>query len=162
MPALVFDLSPARLARAKLRGLRDVRGYFAPGGPLALREVPRPALVADDWVIVRTVFSGICGSDLKELTLDGALDNPIRSLISFPQVMGHEVVGVVEEAGPKAARVRVGDRVAVSPWFPCKPRGLDPAPLVTHRFALAEYLQALETFAARRGTGAVKVVFDFQ
>ena len=126
MPALVFDLAPLKLARAKLRGLRGARGRFAPGGPLGLRDVPRPAFVADDWVIVRTVLSGICGSDLKEATLDGALDNPIRSLISFPQVMGHEVVGVVEEAGLKATRVKPGDRVAVNPWFPCRPRGIEP------------------------------------
>jgi len=126
MPALVFEFSLPRLAVSKLRGMIDVSGHWKPGGAIGIKQVPRPRLVADDWVVVRTALSGICGSDMKQATLSGAVDNPIRSLISFPQVMGHEAVGVVDEAGPKVERLKPGDRVAISPWFPCRPRGIDP------------------------------------
>ena len=43
--------------------------------------------------MLRTRLCGICGSDAKQVFLDGALDNPMTALISFPQVLGHEVVG---------------------------------------------------------------------
>jgi threonine dehydrogenase-like Zn-dependent dehydrogenase len=127
MPALVFEMNLVKLAKSKLRGLLNPSGYWRPGGAVALREVPTPALVADDWVRVQTVYCGICGSDMKELTLHGATDNPLRTFLSFPQIMGHEVVGVIEAAGPAVTRVRPGDRVAVSPWLPCSPRGIEPA-----------------------------------
>ncbi len=126
MYALVFEFSLGKLAKAKLRGRKNPSGYWQPGGPVGIKQVPRPKLVADDWVIVKTVLSGICGSDMHELQLEGAVDNPIRSFLSFPQIMGHEAVGIIDQVGPKATRAKVGDRVAISPWFPCKARGITP------------------------------------
>ena len=126
MPALEFRFQLWRLALAKLRGLWNKSGYWEPGGPVGLTLVPVPVLPAEDWVRVKTALCGICGSDLKELTLDGAPDNPLQTFLSFPQIMGHEVVGTVEEVGPRATRVKSGDRVAVSPWLPCRPRGIAP------------------------------------
>ncbi|OJG81921.1 chlorophyll synthesis pathway protein BchC [Enterococcus pallens] len=38
---------------------------------------------------------------------------------SFPQVLGHEFSGVVEEIGEKVTNIKVGDRVAVAPLVPC-------------------------------------------
>ena len=126
MPALVFEMNLAKLAISKLRGLLNPSGYWKPGGAVGIRDVPKPTLIADDWVIVKTAYCGICGSDMKEVTLHGAMDNPLQGFLSFPQIMGHEVVGVIEQVGPKTTRVRPGDRVAVSPWFPCGPRGIQP------------------------------------
>jgi len=126
MPALQFEFSLPKLAWSKLRGLIDPTGYWKRGGPVGIREVPLPKCVAEDWVLVKTVYCGICGSDMKELGLDGAPDNPLRSFLTFPQVMGHEIVGVVQEAGSDVNRIRCGDRVAVSPWLSCKPRGVNP------------------------------------
>jgi threonine dehydrogenase-like Zn-dependent dehydrogenase len=40
--------------------------------------------------------------------------------------MGHEVVGVVTEAGPSAQGFDVGQRVVLNPWLSCGPRGIDP------------------------------------
>ena len=126
MNALVFTFSLGKLAKAKLRGRKDPSGYWRLGGPVGIQQVPHPKLVADDWVIVKTALSGICGSDMHELQLEGAMDNPLRSLLSFPQIMGHEAVGFIEKVGTKATKVKVGDRVAISPWFPCKTRGIIP------------------------------------
>jgi threonine dehydrogenase-like Zn-dependent dehydrogenase len=126
MPALEFEFSLRKLAWSKLRGLRSPTGYWRSGGPVAIRRVPLPKLVAEDWVILKTAYCGICGSDMKELGLEGAPDNPLRSFLTFPQVMGHEIVGIVQEAGSGVSRLRCGDRVAVSPWLSCRPRGVDP------------------------------------
>src|SRR3989304_10024904 len=118
MPALVFEFDLKKLALSKLRGLFSDSGYWKPGGAVGLQQVPAPALPADDWVIVKTVYAGICGSDMMELTLAGAADNPLRSFLTFPQTMGHELTGVVERTGPRGTRVKPGDRGALSPGLP--------------------------------------------
>ena len=43
---------------------------------------------------------GVCGSDTKQVYLNGSYDNPMTAYISFPQVLGHEVVATVERVGP--------------------------------------------------------------
>lgn len=68
-------------------------------------------------------MTGVCGSDVKQIFLDADIDNPLRALISFPHVLGHEVAARVVDVGPRVTRVKVGDRVAVSPWLPCEVRG---------------------------------------
>ena len=97
--------------------------------PTALREVPDPRLLHDDWVITRPRLTGICGSDSKQILMDfgeGDADNAMSAFCSFPQVMGHEVVADVVEVGPKARGLRVGQRVVLNPWLSCGPRGIDP------------------------------------
>jgi threonine dehydrogenase-like Zn-dependent dehydrogenase len=122
--AVSFQMSLPRLAAARLAGLLHARGFVAGFGPVRLLDVPDPRPLEDDWVVVRPVVTGVCGSDIKEIFLDADIDNPLRALISFPHVLGHEVAARVVETGPAVNRVRVGDRVAVSPWLPCEVRGL--------------------------------------
>src|SRR6185369_4171640 len=54
-------------------------------------------------VVVRTVATGVCHSDLH--VLDGALPNPV------PIVLGHEPAGVVEAVGGAVEHVAPGDHV---------------------------------------------------
>ncbi|WP_432590669.1 zinc-binding alcohol dehydrogenase family protein [Streptomyces sp. HD1123-B1] len=68
--------------------------------------VPRPA---DDELLVRVRACGVCRTDLH--VRDGDLP-PHRS----PVVPGHEVVGEVVAAGPRAAGERLGTLVGV-PWL---------------------------------------------
>jgi len=49
----------------------------------------------------------------------------MTALISFPQVLGHELVATVEEVGPEAG-VEPGQRVVLNPWLSCGPRGIEP------------------------------------
>jgi len=79
------------------------------GRPLALRELPRPALGAGE-ALVRIAASGVCGSDVH---MAGGADPRVR----LPLVLGHESVGVIEEtAGQVRSRdgreLRPGDAVA--------------------------------------------------
>ena len=126
MPALVFRYSLPRLAFARLLGMLTARAYLSFGGPTRLEEIPEPTLMGDDWTVVRTAMCGICGSDVKQIFLDARFDNPLTSLITFPQVLGHEAVGVIERVGPAVKARQVGERVAVNPWLSCEPRGIAP------------------------------------
>jgi threonine dehydrogenase-like Zn-dependent dehydrogenase len=92
---------------------------------LALSRYPMPALPGPDWVRVRPLLAGICGSDTSLLT--GRASPILSPFASFPAILGHEVVGVVEEAG-SALEAWAGARVVVDPIISCFVRGLDPCP----------------------------------
>src|SRR5579862_1726641 len=126
MRALVCDVSVPRQVVSRLLGSIDKRFFLGPFSPASLRELPEPALPAPDWVVVQTRLCGICGSDYKQMFLNGSMDNPMTAIISFPQVLGHEIVGTIAQVGPAVRTRRVGERVVVNPWLSCGPRGIDP------------------------------------
>jgi len=78
------------------------------GGELVLEEraIPVPA---GREVLVRALACGVCHTDLH--IVDGDLDLP-----RLPLVPGHQVIGVVESAGPDARHVGPGQRVGVA-WL---------------------------------------------
>jgi threonine dehydrogenase-like Zn-dependent dehydrogenase len=85
---------------------------FAGEGEVEVRDVPEPQIAADDDVIVRVDACGICGSDLRALA--------VPPTMTFVQgvTMGHEFVGEVVEAGPRA-RPYMGARVVAVPNVHC-------------------------------------------
>ena len=117
MKALVFRHNLAREAASAIGGRVDPRAFVSRFAPVRLEDVDELPLPARDWVRVQTTFSGLCGSDIKQILLNGARDNPLTALVSFPHVLGHEVVG---------RRVDTGQRVVLNPWLSCGPRGIDP------------------------------------
>lgn len=92
---------------------------------LGLSSYTLPGLPGADWVRLRPLLSGICGSDIAMLT--GQASAMLTPFSSFPAILGHEVVAVVEEAGSDAG-VAVGQRVVLDPIISCAMRGLDPCP----------------------------------
>lgn len=112
------------MAATKILATFSPSAYVGRTAPMQLKEIPEPPLPAPDWVVLRTVLCGLCGSDYKQVFLKGSFDNPMTALISFPQVLGHEVVAVIERVGPGVKHRRVGERVVLNPWLSCAPRGL--------------------------------------
>jgi threonine dehydrogenase-like Zn-dependent dehydrogenase len=115
--ALVFRHDLAREAASAIGGRVSRRAYVSRLAPVRIEDIGEPPLPAADWVRVETTFSGLCGSDVKQILLNGARDNPLTALVSFPHVLGHEVVG---------RRTDTGQRVVLNPWLSCGPRGIDP------------------------------------
>src|SRR5438067_1880086 len=74
---------------------------------LVADDVARPALAGARDVLVRVTHSGICGTDFK--IYSGAIP------VSYPRIMGHEMVGVVAADGA----LHPGDRVIVDPELYC-------------------------------------------
>lgn len=79
-----------------------------PGSPLELEEVALGP-IAEHQVRITVEACGVCRTDLH--LLDGELPH-----IHYPITPGHEIVGIVAEAGPSVSRFRPGDRVGV-PWL---------------------------------------------
>lgn len=126
MRALVTTNNIPRLALTKILSSVTARAFVGPLSPMQLRDIPQPALPAPDWAIARTQLCGLCGSDYKQVFMNGSIDNPMTGFISWPQVLGHEVVAVIDEVGPEASERRIGERVVLNPWLSCIPRGLPP------------------------------------
>ena len=128
MQALVFgvtpDFAPPEVADTDNPLLTNLAAT-----PMALQEVPDPTVLADDWVVLRTRLTGVCGSDSKQVFMDtggDATDFAMTAFISFPQVLGHEVVANVAQRGPAVRGLEVGQRVVLQCWLSCAPRGLTP------------------------------------
>jgi threonine dehydrogenase-like Zn-dependent dehydrogenase len=115
--ALMFRHNLAREAAATIGGRVDPRAFVSRLAPVALEDVPEPVPPADDWVVCETRVAGVCGSDVKQILLNGSRDNPLTALLSFPHVLGHEAV---------ARRTDTGARVVLNPWLSCAPRRIDP------------------------------------
>ncbi len=65
-------------------------------------------------VRIRVSHCGICGTDLH--LYHGHMDHRVK----MPQVIGHEMSGVIESIGDGVADYRSGDRVTVMPLDPCR------------------------------------------
>ena len=95
-------------------------------GPLGLRRLPDPKPPGPDWVPLEPIFTGVCGSDVTQATLQADWDNPLSGLVSFPHVMGHEIVARVTD--PAGTDLSAGETVVVNPWLGCAARGLPACP----------------------------------
>jgi len=124
MHALVTTNNPLRLVSTKLLSLFSPRAFVGWQSPMQLKDIPEPTLPAQDWLVAKTRLCGLCGSDYKQVFMNGRPDNPMTSMISWPQVLGHEVVGEVVEMGSDVSGHRVGERVLLNPWLSCATRGL--------------------------------------
>jgi L-iditol 2-dehydrogenase len=73
-------------------------------------EIATPA-VGRGEVRVKSVATGICGSDIPRYHADAAH--------SFPLILGHEFSGYVDEVGEGVTSVQKGDHVVGIPLVPC-------------------------------------------
>ena len=82
-----------------------------PEHQLALEDVPKPSIDGPGQILVKVTTTAICGSDLH--IKHGEI--PIMP----GTVIGHEFVGVVEEAAPDVRLFKPGDRVDVPACMWC-------------------------------------------
>lgn len=114
MKALVYERSVAQFVAAAAAG-QLASGLGARIGPLRLKDVDLPDLPGPRWHRIRPRLAGICGSDLA--TIDSASSRFFEPIVSFPFVMGHEVVGELDD----------GSRVVIEPVLGCATRAIEPS-----------------------------------
>ena len=90
--------------------MRAVR-YHGPRQPLRLESVPKPSPKPGE-VLVKISAAGLCHTELHFLS--GLLNLGVQ-----PLTLGHEVVGVVEDAGAGVESPRAGDRVILHYYVGC-------------------------------------------
>ena len=79
-----------------------------PKRSLELRDVPKPK-PGRGQLLVRVSTCAVCRTDLH--VVDGELPNP-----KLPLILGHQIVGRVEEIGEENSNFAIGDRVGI-PWL---------------------------------------------
>jgi len=79
-----------------------------PKHPLELRDVPKPK-AGRGQLLVRVSTCAVCRTDLH--VVDGELPEP-----KLPLILGHQIVGRVEEIGESNTNFAIGDRVGI-PWL---------------------------------------------
>lgn len=111
--ALLFERRETRYAAAMITSrLSPAAGALV--APLRLADVDEPQIPGVGWKRITPLLSGICGSDLS--TLAGTTSRYFEPLVSFPFVMGHEVVGRTEN----------GNRVVIDAVLGHEARGEKP------------------------------------
>lgn len=121
MRAITFDVSVPRFILARTIGSRVRSAVFGGLSGVRLRELPIPELPGPEWVRIRVTYGGVCGTDIGNLRYRAS--PAMEPFGSFPAVLGHEILGVVEAVGARAGSVETGQRVAVDPIISCTVRG---------------------------------------
>ena len=77
-----------------------------------MRDAPRPTILEPTDVLLKITTTAICGSDLH--VLEGRIPGMMEG-----GILGHEFIGIVEEAGPGVRNFKPGDRALASFLVPC-------------------------------------------
>lgn len=124
MRGIVFDGEVKKYIGTMILGKIDKRLSYGGVTCTSYRDnIKEPELPGQDWVKIKTVYGGICGSDLNLVYLH---DSPSASpFVSFPFVIGHENMGVIVEKGSGVEGFETGDRVIANPILSCRVRGIE-------------------------------------
>ncbi len=76
---------------------------------LSIVDIPKPA-PKEKEVLIKVKHTGICGTDLEAYK---------TGLYPVPVVMGHEILGVIEEIGENVKKCKIGDRVTYNGSISC-------------------------------------------
>src|ERR1044072_8333571 len=92
---------------------------------LEVRDIPRPAISPYE-VLIRVAAVGLCGTDVHIFAghpnyNTNDYGQPIPLALQ-PQILGHEITGVVEQVGSAVSDLRGGERVVVDQGLNCVTR----------------------------------------
>ena len=94
-------------------------------------DLPKPRC-GDDQVLLKNKYLGVCASDQQ-------IFHGRHKYMTFPLVMGHEVMAVVEQVGKNVAGFAPGDRVVLQPQVVCG----ECYPCSIGRFNVCEHLKVI-------------------
>lgn len=80
---------------------------YRSGGNVKLEERPKPCISQPTDAVIKLSRSTICGTDLHIISGDVAICAP-------GTILGHEGVGIIEEAGPSVRGFKRGEHVLIS------------------------------------------------
>lgn len=77
---------------------------------IRFEEIEKPVPQKGE-VLIKVKYTGICGSDVPRVNADACH--------FYPNVLGHEFSGTIEDVGEGVTTLKAGDRVAGVPLVPC-------------------------------------------
>ena len=95
---------------------------------LEVRDIPRP-VISPHEVLIRVTAVGLCGTDVHIFSGHANYNtNEYGQAIPLalqPQILGHEITGLVEQAGSAVGDLSEGDRIVVDQGLNCVSRRRD-------------------------------------
>ena len=107
MKAIQFDFTIPIYYLGLVVGKLSPKFFWSGLTCTSYKEVPEPQLPSEDWVKVRTILGGICGSDMSQVKL--ILTPYYEPVLSVPNVIGHENVGRIASTGVGVRDWQIGD-----------------------------------------------------
>ena len=83
-------------------------------GVLNIEEVPKPEITSPKDVLIKINCCSICGTDVQMMRVPPSFEAKPDT------ILGHELVGTVEEVGSAVITLKAGDRVVVNPNENCE------------------------------------------
>ena len=86
---------------------------------LEIIDVEKPVIDEKNNILVKMTAAGICGSDI-------GIYHGTNAAATYPRIIGHEMVGIIEETSANVKDLKVGDRVIINQvtscgeCYPCK------------------------------------------
>lgn len=81
-------------------------------GQIQMVEVDIPQIETPTQVRIKVRAAGICGSDIH-------IAHGTNPYATYPRILGHEIVGVVEDMGSAVTTLHAGDHVVLEPIIYC-------------------------------------------
>ena len=119
MKALYVDNRLDKILALKATSRINRMAALGPLSPLRYAKVPEPDLPGPNWLKVRNISCGLCGTDIHLVFMDMDPKCFPAALPGLPRIyLGHEVVGEVTQVGAGVDTVSPGDRVALRVDWP--------------------------------------------
>lgn len=120
MKSLYFEGKISKIATIKVLSKFSKKTYHSCLSPIKYKKFEDPKLPAENWVRVKNILTGICGSDM---TFYKCAQGPSTAFLPIPcsdiTYLGHETVGEVIETGSAVKNYKVGDRVCMNKYMAC-------------------------------------------
>ena len=128
MKTILFEGKISKVAIIKVLSAFSKKGYHSRLSPVVYKKFPDPKLPAENWVRVKNIQTGICGSDM---TFYRCAQGPSTAFLPMPcseaTYLGHETVGEVVEIGSAVKNFKVGDKVCMRKYMAsCELKGFKP------------------------------------
>ena len=120
MKTLVFEGNIRKVATTLVLSKLTKKAFNFKCSPISLKTYKDEPLPKQNWIKVRNVLTGICGSDMTFYTCAQSATTALYPIpCSDITYLGHETVGIVEEIGSEVTSVSVGDRVVLKEYMQC-------------------------------------------
>ena len=128
MKTLLFEGKISKVAIIKVLSAFSKKAYHSKLSPVVFKKFADPKLPASNWVRVKNIQTGICGSDM---TFYRCAQGPSTAFLPMPcsevTFLGHETVGEVVEIGKDVKNLKIGDKVCMQKYMAsCELKGFKP------------------------------------
>ncbi len=128
MKTIYFDKDIPRvlMTKAAARCLKPL--LYTGLNAVKLASIPDPPLPGKDWVRVKNLACGLCGTDKSFFLATTGTNSAFEPIPgSRHTFLGHENVGVVTEVGPEVKTLALGDKVSIRAYMAgCDTKGIRP------------------------------------